>query len=273
MIWVSGAALLVGVVSLVLAVRANRTASHANTLSADANTIAGEAKDAAVKSAGEASKSAEEARKSRLENLASSVTIKNIEPLRERWVIDSKRETEEMTHPGICEPNTTFHLPINGSGRILVGAILTLANEGDRTAEVDFDVNRLDDITSEGNYTAVLDKYNAANWRDQSNSVRRDGKVSIAPHAERLVIVRSGPTFQEWLDGGSPPVWSSPISITSHVAVDAAYQRWILTLSTQLLKTDPGYQGQVTTLSNILIDADLKRLPYGYPDGPSAPQV
>ncbi|HVA52620.1 MAG TPA: hypothetical protein VNF05_03805 [Acidimicrobiales bacterium] len=273
MIWFAAAALGVSVVGVIVAVNANKRSREANALSRDANTIAGEAKDAAVKSAGEASKSAEEARKSRLENLASSVTIKNIEPHRERWIIDSKRETEEMTHPGICEPNTTFHLPISGAGRILVGAMLTLANEGNRTAEVDFDVNRLDDVTSEGDYAAALDKYNAATWRDQSNSVRRNRKVSVAPHTERRVFVRSGPTFQEWLDGGEPPVWITQVSITSHVAVAAAIQRWILTLSAQLLTTDPQYQGQVRTLSNTLIGADLQLLSYGYPDDPRASHV
>jgi len=232
--------------------------------------IAGKAKDAAVKSAGEAGKSAEEARKARLASLASSITIKNVEQQRERWVIDSKHETEELTHPGICDPNTTFNLPISGGGRILVGAILTLANEGDRTADVAFEVSRLDYITSESHYAAALDKFNAATRRDQIDSVRRDGRVSVAPHAERRVFVRSGPTLQEWLDSGAPEVWSTDVSITSRVAVDAAFQRWTLTLSAQILTTDPRYQGQVRTLSNTLIDAVLQRLPYGYPDEPVA---
>lgn len=264
MLWLSSGALIVGVVGILLAVRANKSASRANTLSEESNKISSEAKDAAVKAAGEASKSAEEARKTRLVSLASSVTIKDIEPQRERWVVDSTRETDEMTHPGVIEPNTTLHLPVNGDVRLLVGVVAILANEGDRTAQVEIAANRVDDITSETNAT-ILDKDNAESWRNLADSVRRDGRISVAPHSERKVLIRSGPVIQEWLDGGSPTPWTTDVSIASHVAVDAAIQRWSLGLSAQLLTRDPLYSGQVRTLSNTLIGAELDPLPYEYP--------
>lgn len=247
MIWLSIIALVLSGIGILLGFRANG--------------ISHEAKEAARESA-------DEARRTRLDNLASTITIPDNAPQYHRWLIDATQETQDYSHPYPTSPMRTFHVPKEGNVRILVGTILTFVNEGDRTARVEIAADRIDDITTEDAFAAVLDPNNPnpASTTNQSHTVRRDGVVSIPPHDHRQVLIRSGPTIQEWLDAGSSPIWSTEVSITSRVAVDGAVQRWTLTLSAQILTTDPQYLGQVRTVPHALITAELSSLPYGYPD-------
>lgn len=252
MIW-SIAALVISGIGILLAILANK--------------ISHEAKDAARKSA-------DEARKARLDNLVSTITIPDKIPQHNRWLINAAQETEDFSHSLPSSQMRTFHVPKECNVRILVGTILTFVNEGDRTARVEIAANRIDDITTEDAFAAVMDPNNPdpARTTNQSHTVRRDCVVFVPPHEHRQIMIRSGPTIQEWLDAGSSPTWSAEVSIVSRVAVDGAFQRWTLTLSAQILTTNPQYLGQVSTVPHSLISAELTELPFGYPDPTLIPQ-
>lgn len=252
MIW-SIAALVLSGIGILLAILANK--------------ISHEAKDAARKSA-------DEARKSRLDNLASTITILDNQPQHSRWMIDAAQEAKDFSHPMPSSPMRMFHVPKDFNVRILVGTILTFANEGVRTARVEITANRIDDITTEDAFAAVMDPNNPnpARVTNQSHTVRRDGVVFVPPRERRQILIRSGPSIEEWLETGPSPTWSAEASIVSRVAVDGAFQRWTLAFSAQILTTNPQYLGQVSTVAHSLINAELTELPLGYPDPTLTPE-
>jgi hypothetical protein len=275
MIGLSVTAVVVAVISLVVAFSANKTAREANRLSAAANTLSGEAntissesKEAAVKSATEASKAAEEARKTRLEESAPSILISENFAQHTRWNVDSRHDGENFAHPFPILPGAVFHLPADATRRIYVGTILTLVNEDSKTAEVQFGADRLDDITTDDMNAAVLTPNEPSNVLSQANTVHWDGRMSIGPGETRQVVVRCGPTLEEWTVGGESPVWSNVVPITARTSVDGAYQQWELHFSASILTTNPQYLGQITLLPGALSYANVVQLPHGYPDLP-----
>jgi hypothetical protein len=237
MIWISIVALLASGLGIWLGFRANRIANAAK----------------------------EEARKSRLETFAPSVTVIEVIPAYDRWQVDSSNENEFYAHPGAIAPMTMLQLPKYAQLRILIGCILTLKNEGSRTTEVEFGAERVDDVTDEESYGAVFRMNDPTNSINQSHTILRERKVTIPPGQIRQVVIRSGPTMQGWIDEGQPHVWSTEVPIVARVAIDGAYQRWSLSLSAEILTTDPQYASQVRTLANKIVAAKVEPLSLGYP--------
>lgn len=160
MIWIALAALFVSIAGIGLGLRANA--------------ISREAKDAAKHSANEAWKS-------RLDTLAPSILISQCEPQYTRWAINSTFDTHHFTHPSPVMPSVEFHLPADAPIRVLVGVIVIVVNEGDKTTEVEFGADRLDDITTDEANAAVLTPNASSNTINQANTVRLDGRCLLAP--------------------------------------------------------------------------------------------
>ncbi|MFZ0667159.1 MAG: hypothetical protein WAM97_15515 [Acidimicrobiales bacterium] len=82
-----------------------------------------------------AKQSVEEVRKARLDSQAPAVFVEKPEPQRERWNLvplgDSGRH-----HPPVADPGRTFESPGNDDVRILIGAHLTIRNEGSVSAQM-----------------------------------------------------------------------------------------------------------------------------------------
>jgi len=89
--------------------------------------------------------------------------------------------------------------------------------------------------------------------------------VSLSPGETRYLMVRSGPTVGDWSSGGEAALWSTVIPVTARISVDGAFQQWSLTLSAQILTTDPRYLGLVRVLPGVLPTTKLIHLPHGYP--------
>ena len=78
-------------------------------------------------------------------------------------------------------PSVEFHLPADAPIRVLVGVIVIVVNEGDKTTEVEFGADRLDDITTDEANAAVLTPNASSNTINQANTVRLDGRCLLAP--------------------------------------------------------------------------------------------
>jgi hypothetical protein len=179
-------------------------------------------------------------------------------------MINSTVDTHHFTHPVPVMPGVEFHLPADAPVRVLVGVIVTVVNEGDKTTEIEFGADRLDDITTEEANDAVLNPNAPTNTTNQASTVI-PGKVSLSPGETRYLMVRSGPIVGDWSDSGDSQVWSTDIPVFARISVDGAFQQWSLTLSAQILTTDPRYLGLVRVLPGVLPTTNLIHLPHGYP--------
>jgi hypothetical protein len=153
-------------------------------------------------------------------------------------------------------------MPADGEVRICVAAILTLRNEGSRTSQVLFEVDRIDDVTSPYGISVLTDPENSSH---QIHTVLREKRVSIAPQEVRQVFVRCGPTIEEWFEGDQSAIWKNTFLVSAYASIEGARQNWALSFEAQLFTTNPRYMGDVTLRANVLPSTMIAELPRTYP--------
>lgn len=219
--------------------------------------IAGWAAWSAHKSALSADRSADEANKLRLDQLGPNIFIEDPEPLRERWQVGpaGDRHPPGLTQPGI----TAYDTPGGDDIRVLVGAILTVRNQGVASARISMaGAYRLDDPLALD--TAELDRLSQIGQIPDTR-LPPDG-ITLGPGDSMRVVVRTGPTVREWAHNGDLPY---RVLVRAETSPDAAAQEWELILTAPLLNRNISNASRFDVLPHILIGADLEPRPRRYP--------
>jgi len=129
-----------------------------------------------------------------------------------------------------------YHLPAVGGSRLLVGLIITLKSEGARTARVDFEVDRLDDITVDPIFEAVLAPSSSG---QQVDTHVRTRQLVMEPGEVRQVLVRCGPTLDDWVSSERPKWWGQAYGIRAWSEREGAWQNWSVPLATRMFSASP----------------------------------
>ena len=219
----------------------------------------------ARRSAKAAERSANEAMKSRRDVLGPSVSITNERALLERWYWDPihHENNPQMGAPSGIKPANVLLWPGNKGVRILLGAHIILTNEGSLTTTVSINALRSDRCDNYDDYKEVTASPPAPSTIATPDAVLLNGKLSLAPGETAGVIVRHGPSLEEWRNnGGDRPI---VVEISAETSPDGARQSWKMTLASPLLERDRLNDSTYRVAMFQLPEIELIELPREYP--------
>ncbi len=210
-------------------------------------------------SAQSAERSADEAAKTRSDALGPDVTVGTERALRERWnVLPFGLPNSHLGYPpGVAAPERQFIRPADLDVRVLVGAHLTMVNEGARTVTVKigaFRVDRCDDFEQREEVLAPP--------AERPSPALDGGRLVLEPRQRAGVIVRVGPTVSEWIANHDRPYVAE---IEAQTSPDGAVQHWSLELSAEVLWPVHGNDAAFRVVPHRPPELRLVELPRTYP--------
>ena len=193
----------------------------------------------AKRSAGSAKRSADEVMKTRRDTLGSHISITAERTLQERWYWDPIYDASNglMGSPSEIRPGRTLKWPGDKRKRILLGVYVTMTNEGSLTTTVSINALRSDRCDSYDAYKKVTASPPAPATIATPPTTIANGKLLLKPGEKKGVIIRHGPSLEEWRNnGGNQPI---VIGISAETSPDGSRQSWNMKLESPLLQQDP----------------------------------
>lgn len=221
---------------------------------------------AAERSAVAAENSADEAMKSRTDTLGPLVSITDEQALRKRWLYDPMfhQSNPLFGPPPETKPEHALIWPSNKGIQILLGAHITLRNEGSLTATVSIGALRSDRCDNYDDHEAVTSPPKEPPSVDTPDTILPGGKLLLAPGEKKGVIIRNGPSLEEWRNvGGDQPI---VIVISAETSPDGTRQSWEMKLASTLLQHDQDINESLYKVASFeLPEIGLTMLPREYP--------
>ena len=222
--------------------------------------------DSAKRSADAAEQSASETAKSRSDYLGSVIHIAEPTALRERWILNPYVTSLALAGPPAeAQPNHSLAYPKDSEQHILLGAFINFRNEGQLTAMVIIDSLRSEVCSDVAKYREVTSpNFIEPKTIDPFDPVIKNNLFMIGPGKSQGVIVRAGPSLQQWIDQGGDQVVN--VDITASTSPDGASQRWQLILQTSILQQNVFSNSVYEVGAWALPEIQLIELPREYPD-------
>jgi hypothetical protein len=190
-----------------------------------------------------------------------NVVIDVPKPLRGIWMRAGNQPDWNRPSPALTEPvKTQFVLPLNEGELVLVGAYLTIRNEGDESATVQVGADRVDRCDDPADIEATLAPSPSLAARPDPRIP--DGRIALRPREQAGVIVRHGPTIAEWEHDQDRSV---SVSISAEASLEGPRQSWQLTIEGSLLNRVYGDASRYAVASHALPTVTLTRLARQYP--------
>jgi hypothetical protein len=206
-------------------------------------------------SADAAKESVIESRMARQDQFGTDVFIQFDQKLGTRWIA-----TRNFAQVGPAEPmKTVLNWPGNDIDRVLVGVVLKFVNRSPLDAVVHIGSARVDGISAERR----LGAQNESPAYGVVESLLIDGRFSMLPNSECLMLVRQGPTLAEWRENHDAPII---VNIGASRSVEGAVQRWRLALTGALLGQELDNESAYRVQPFLQVDAELKLLSRFYPN-------
>ena len=202
---------------------------------------------------------------SRSDNLGPVISITNERALRERWYWDAMHHENnpEMGAPCEIEPLKVLQWPGNKGVRILLGAHVTIANEGSLTTTVSINARISNRCDSYDDYKATTTPTPAPSTIATPTTAIPNGKLVLKPGEKKGVIIRNGPSLEEWRNNGrGQPI---AIEISAKTLRGGARQRWKIKLASPLLERDQFNDSTYRVARFQLPQIKLTELPREYP--------
>lgn len=210
-------------------------------------------------SAMSARRSAEAATRSRADSLGPLVSVREVHPLRERWNYSPQGLPDSPLRypPGVAPVERQFVRPQDLGIRLLVGAHLIVVNDGTLTTTVTISAFRADRCDDFDQVPAVL-----APPAELPSTALPDGRLVLEASQRAGLIVRQGPTLEQWIANGDQPY---VVEIAADTSPDGARQRWKLELSAEVLDRVYGNDAAYRVVPHRPPDFKLTELPRTYP--------
>jgi hypothetical protein len=207
-------------------------------------------------------RSATAATRANANSLGSAVTVSVSDSLRERWNFrpGGLPDTHVGYPPGVCPVDRTFAHPRDDDTWILVGAHLTVRNEGQRSTTVSIEAFRVDRCDDVGEIPGVV-----VPPPESPSPAVTDGRIVLAPHESAGVIVRQGQTVGDWFAVGGR---KHEVAITAEVSEDGSKQHWKLKLDAELLQSEYGNAAGCRAVPHRPPTVKLTELRRSYPEEP-----
>jgi hypothetical protein len=222
---------------------AERSANAAEGSMGIAQTAADAARDSVV-----------ESRMARQDQLGTDVFIEVVKELGTRWIARSMNPRIAAAKP----MEAVLSMPGNDRDRILAGAVLRIVNRGSSEAIIRVFSFRVDRVSPE-NWQSSVDESPSFGSIDD---LVLDGTFVLGPHEEQLVLIRQGPTLQEWVEDRQYPL---SVDISAYKAPEGVIQNWRLTVICSLLGNEPGNASSFRVQPFLQASAILKFQPRIYP--------
>ena len=159
--------------------------------------------------------------------------------------------------PGVAQVDTRFVRPRQLDVRVLVGAHLSITNEGAKTAIVTVDAFRADRCDDFEAVESVLSPP-----AELPSATLKNSQVSLAPRQRAGIIVRQGPSLAEWIES-HPDRYV--VEITAQTSPDGATQHWRLELVACVLAEVDGNAAEYRVVPHVPPRVSLSELPRTYP--------
>jgi hypothetical protein len=225
-------------------------------------------------SARSSARSADEAAHSRADQLGPQVAVGDAKPLRERWNFRPRGLPDNFVGqpPGLAPVDRRFIRPANLDVRVLVGAYVSITNEGSKTAIVTVDTFRADRCDDFAAVESVLSP-----TAELPSTALKNGQLSLAPGQRAGIIVRQGPSLAEWIE--NHPISHVPrlgevieihpdrhvVDITAQSSPDGATQHWRLEMVADVLADVFGNAAEYRVVPHVPPGLFLSELPRTYP--------
>lgn len=204
----------------------------------------------AKRSADSSQRSATEAMKSRSDTLGPVISITNELALRERWLYDPMFQESNPLFglPPETKPGHSLIWSGNKGIRILLGGHITLTNEGSLTTTVSINALRSDRCDNYDDCKTVTSPSTEPRTIDTPDTVLRGGKLLLEPGEKKGVIIRNGPSLEEWRkNGGDQPI---VIGISAETSPDGSRQSWEMKLTSTLLQQNQDINESLYTVAS-----------------------
>jgi hypothetical protein len=207
-----------------------------------------------------AARSAVAAEHAQADTLGTDVWIDPPAALDGRWLVPDVPAYEPYRRPPPpMAPGQVLVMGAQRDVRLLMGALLTVRNEGTRTVEVSIDAFRVDRF----NVTVGLAEVLAPASIAESAYIVAERRVRLEPRGGWVkLIVRHGPTLGEWVERGDE---AQVVGISASASPDGPTQRWSLSLSGALVQPVYGDDSHYVALPHTLPAVTLEHLPRRYP--------